>query len=389
MKWSWRLGRFAGIDVYVHATFLILIAWLVLTEWQQTHSTRAVVGAVLFILSLFACVVIHEFGHALAARHSGIATRDIILLPIGGVSRMERIPDNPRQELWIALAGPLVSLAVAAALWFFLWAVHAPAPMNQMVQLDSWAKIYPFVAQLMVANGVLAVFNLLPAFPMDGGRIFRAVLARRMDYSRATRVAANIGQGMAVIFALAGIIGNPFLVLVALFIWIGAGQEAALAEMKTALEGIRVSQVTVTDFKTISPSDTLAHAVQLMLHGSQQDFPVVDAGRLVGILTRRELLKALSKSGPDSSVSNAMRKEYPIVSSSDALQTAMEKLQDPECRVLPVMEAGRLVGLFTLENLGEFVLVQSALSSPIIASTQQTQRTSPDRDGPRHSLFIA
>ena len=364
MKWSWRLGRFAGINVYVHATFLILIAWLGLTEWRQTHSTRAVGGAVLFILSLFACVVIHEFGHAFAARHFGIPTRDITLLPIGGVSRMERIPDNPRQELWIALAGPLVSLAVAAAIRFFLWAVYAPTPMSQMLQLASWTEIYPFVVQLMVANGLLAVFNLLPAFPMDGGRIFRALLARRMDYSRATRIAANVGQGVAFIFALVGMVGNPFLLLVALFIWIGAEQEAALAEMKFALRGIRVSQVTVTDFKTISPSDTLAHPVQLMLHGSQQDFPVVDAGQLVGILTRRELLSALSKRGPDSSVSNAMRKQYPIISSCDVLQAAVEKLQDPDYHVLPVMDAGKLVGLFTLENLREFVMVQSALSSP-------------------------
>jgi Zn-dependent protease len=249
MKWSWRLGRFAGINVYVHATFLLLIAWLVLTEWRQTHSTRAVTGAVLFILSLFACVVIHEFGHALAARYFGIATRDITLLPIGGVSRVERIPDDPRQESCIALAGPLVSLAVAAAIRFFLWAVYAPTPMSQMLLLASWPEIYQFVVQLMVANGVLAAFNLLPAFPMDGGRIFRALLARRMDYSRATRIAANVGQGMAFIFAFVGMFGNPFLVLVGLFIWIGAEQEAVAAKIRVALRGIRVNQVTVADFK--------------------------------------------------------------------------------------------------------------------------------------------
>lgn len=382
MKWSWRLGRFAGINVYVHATFLILIAWLVLTEWGQTHSARAVAGAVLFILALFACVVIHEFGHAFAARHFGIPTRDITLLPIGGVSRLERIPDEPRQELWIALTGPLVSLAVAAALWFLLWAVHAPTPMSQVVQFASWTEIYPFLVQLMVANAVLGVFNLLPAFPMDGGRIFRSLLARWIDYSKATRIAGNIGQGMAFIFALIGMFGSPFLLLIALFIWIGAGQEAAFAEIKSALRGIPVSQVTVTDFKAISPSDTLAHSVELMLHGSQQDFPVIDAGRLVGILTRRELLSGLSKSGPDSFVSNAMRKQYPMISSAEMLQAAVNKLQDPDCRVLPVVEEGRLVGLFTVENLVEFVMVQSALSSPKNDNkiNQQTQGSASDRE---------
>jgi Zn-dependent protease len=237
MKWSWRLGTFAGTKLYVHATFFILIAWLALTEWRQTHTTRAVVGAVIFILALFACVVMHEFGHGFAARRFGISMRDIILSPIGGVSRMERIPDNPRQELWIALAGPLVSLAVAAALLSLLWAVQGPTPMSQVVLLPSWIEVHPFIVRLMVANLVLAVFNLLPAFPMDGGRIFRALLAKRMDYSRATRIAVTVGQAMAFFFALVGMFGNPFLLLIALFIWIGAGQEAALAELKSTGRG--------------------------------------------------------------------------------------------------------------------------------------------------------
>lgn len=360
MRWSWRLGKVAGIDIRVHATFLILIGWLVLTEWSQTHNSRAVIGAVLFILALFACVVIHEFGHALAARHFGIPTRDITLLPIGGVSSLERIPDDPRQELWVALAGPAVSVAIAVVLLFFMWVTGAAGQLNT---IGPWGNV-GFIEQLMLANVILAVFNLLPAFPMDGGRIFRSLLARWMDYSKATRIAANAGQGMALLFALMGLFGNPFLLLIALFIWIGAGQEAAVAQIKSALSGIPVSAVTVTDFHTISSSDTLAHPLELMLHGTQQDFPVIDGGRLVGILTPKELLSGLSKSGPATSVSEVMRTQYPFISSHEMLQAATDKLEAPDCRVLPVIDAGRLVGLFTVENLGEFVMVQSALGSP-------------------------
>lgn len=225
MKWSWKIGKFAGISVYMHATFLILIAWIVLTEWGATHSGRAVAGSVLFILALFACVVAHEFGHALAARRFGIKTNDITLLPIGGVSSLERIPDDPRQELWVALAGPAVSIAIAAALLLLLVITGS---VGHLTQIGPWGNV-PFVEQLLLANVMLVIFNLLPAFPMDGGRIFRSLLARRMDYSRATRIASNVGQIMALLFAGLGLFGNPFLFLIALFVWIGAGHEAATA----------------------------------------------------------------------------------------------------------------------------------------------------------------
>jgi Zn-dependent protease/predicted transcriptional regulator len=357
MKWSWKIGKFVGITVYVHATFLILIAWLVLTEWGATHSGRAVVSAVLFILALFACVVAHEFGHALAARRFGISTHDITLLPIGGVSSLERIPDDPRQELWVALAGPAVSVGIGVIILVVLWVTGAGSHLNQ---IGPWGNV-PFFEQLLLANFVLAVFNLIPAFPLDGGRVFRSLLARRMDYSRATRIAANVGQGVAFFFTLAGLFGNPFLLLIALFVWIGASQEAALAQMKSALKGIPVSEVTVTDFNTISALDTLARPVELMLHGTQQDFPVVDHGRLVGILTRKELLSGLSQTGPDTPVSQVMRREYQVISSTEMLPAVSQKLQGPDSRVLLVMEKERLLGLFTIENLAEFVMVQSAL----------------------------
>jgi Zn-dependent protease/CBS domain-containing protein len=372
MRWSWKLGTFAGIGVYLHATFLILIAWLVLLEWNQGHRGGAVFSGVLFILALFACVVLHEFGHALTAKRFGIPTRDITLLPIGGISRMERIPDDPHQELWVAIAGPAVSIAIAAALFAFLLATGVQSPFKRIA---TWTGA-SFVEQLMFANIVLAIFNLLPAFPMDGGRIFRAALARYMDYSRATQVAATVGQGMAFVFGALGLLGNPFLLFIALFVWIGATQESAVVQMKVALVGIPVSEVTVTEFSSLSPSDPLNRAVELMLHGTQQDFPVLENDRLVGILARKDLLDGLSRGGPNVLVSAIMRQDYPIISAREMLQAAVDKVQQSDCRVLPVMDKGKLLGLFTLENLGEFLLVRSAL----------TGKTNKQRYTARHHL---
>lgn len=357
MKWSWKLGTFAGIDVYVHATFLILIAWVVLVGSNQGRAGGAVLGSVFFILALFACVVLHEFGHALTAKRFGIRTRDIVLLPIGGMSRMERIPDDPHQELWIALAGPAVSAAIAAILFAVLHASGERTPMDPMID---WRGA-SFVWQLMFANGVLTVFNLLPAFPMDGGRIFRAALAKHMDYSQATHLAAMVGQGMALVFGVLGLFGNPFLLFIALFVWIGAAHESAAAQMKSALMGIPVSEVTVTEFTSLSPSDTLDHAVEIMLHGTQQDFPVLENDQLVGILTRKDLIEGLSRGGPQVSVGQNMRREYSTISGREMLQTALDKLGKSACRIVPVMDGSRLLGLLTIENLGEFLLVRSAL----------------------------
>jgi Zn-dependent protease len=357
MKWSWKIGTFAGIKVYVHATFIFLIAWFMLIEWGQSHSWYAVAGAVLFILALFTCIVAHEFGHALVARRFGVQTRDITLLPIGGVSSLERIPDNPAQEFWVAIAGPAVSIGIA---FLLLPLVVVSGTNARLSPTGPWGNV-PFVEQLMLANVVLAIFNLLPAFPMDGGRIFRSLLAKRMDYARATRIAANVGQLVAVGFAMGGLFANPFLLLIALFVWVGADQEAAFAKLKSVLSGIPVSSATVTDFNTISPSKTLQTPIELMLHGSQQDFPVMDNGRLVGMLTRKELLSALSQKGPDTLVSDVMRKDYPTVSSSEMLEAVSQKLLAADCQVLLVVDGGELRGLLTVENLAEFVMFQSAM----------------------------
>ena len=237
MKWSWRIGAFRGIGVYVHATFLILIGFVVLSHWSQGHSLAGTLAGVGFILALFACVVAHEFGHALMAAKYGIKTRDITLLPIGGVARLERMPDDPRQELWVALAGPAVNVVIAAVLFAWLEFTATRAPFSQLSVTGG-----PFLQRLMVVNVFLVAFNMLPAFPMDGGRVLRAILATGMEYTRATHIAATIGQAMALLFGFLGFFGNPFLLFIALLVWIGAAQEASMAQMKSALSGIPVAR---------------------------------------------------------------------------------------------------------------------------------------------------
>src|SRR5512141_2458088 len=248
MKWSWKIGTFAGIAVNVHATFVLLLAWIALTHWMQYRSLIPTLTGVAFILALFLCVVLHEYGHALAARRFGIATKDITLLPIGGLARLERMPDKPNQEFWVALAGPAVNVALAAILGMYLFVSGHFEPVSQIGLTHG-----DFLERLLFANLFLVGFNLIPAFPMDGGRVLRALLAKRMEYARATRMAASIGQGLAFVFGFLGLFTNPFLVFIAFFVWIGAAQEAAIAETKSVLGSVAAKDAMIPEFRTLSP----------------------------------------------------------------------------------------------------------------------------------------
>ena len=231
-----------------------------------------------FMLALFTCVVLHELGHALTARRYGIRTRDIVLLPIGGVARLERIPEEPIKELLVAIAGPAVNVVIAAGLFVVLTSTGSPPSLDAVGFVRA-----PFLERVMWTNVLLVLFNLLPAFPMDGGRMLRAVLAMRLEYVRATQIAATVGQGMAFLFGLVGLVtGQPMLVFVALFVWIGAAQESSFAQMKAALGGIPVRRLMITDFRALHPADTLQRAIELTLATTQRDFPVVEGDRVVG-----------------------------------------------------------------------------------------------------------
>ena len=355
MPWSWKLARIAGIDVYVHATFFMVIAWIALLHWNENQSLAAVLDGVGFILTLFACVVLHEFGHALTAARYGIRTKDITLLPIGGLARLERLPDVPVQELWVALAGPAVNMVIALLL--FVW-LHLTGLWQSVDQIG--VTIGAFAERVMLANVFLAAFNLLPAFPMDGGRALRALLATRMEYTRATQRAAMVGQGMAILFGFIGLQGNPMLIFIALFVWIGAGQEASATQMKSALAGIPLRRAMLTEFRTLTPTSTLGDAVDFLLSGSQQDFPVVADGRIEGMLTRSDLVKALTRIGRTGSVADSMKRECPTADPSEMLETVLGRLQGRDCHTIPVVEQGALVGLVTMDNIGEFLMIQAA-----------------------------
>jgi len=356
MKWSLRVGRFAGIDVYMHVTFLLLVSWVAFMYWRQGQSIVSAMAGVAFILAVFLCVVLHEFGHALTARRYGIKTRDIILLPIGGVARLERLPTRPLQELWVALAGPAVNVAIAVGLFAWLELTASFEPLQTMTLTTG-----PVLERLMAVNLFLVAFNMIPAFPMDGGRVLRAILATRTEYSRATQIAASIGQGIAIVFGFIGLFYNPFLLFIALFVWIGAAQEASLAQMQAAIGGIPVQQAMLTDFRTLHRDDSLERAIELTLAGSQKDFPVVDDGRIEGILTQTDLLTALSAPNRDSTVSSAMQENFVTVDSLEMLEIAFARLKDCDCHTLPVTLDGKLVGLMTMDNLGEYMRIQGAL----------------------------
>jgi Zn-dependent protease len=358
----------------MHVTFLILLAWVAASHYLVRHRWDDALSGLGFILALFAIVVLHELGHALTARRFGIRTRDITLLPIGGVARLERMPEDPKQELLVALAGPAVNV-VLAGLFF---AIHVAG--SGLATLGDFAFVGgDFIAKMLWVNIGLAVFNLLPAFPMDGGRVLRALLAIRMDYVRATQIAASIGQGMALLFGFFGLFSNPFLLFIALFVWMGAAQEASLVEMKSALGGVPIEKVMIREFRTLSTQDLLAHAVEEILAGCQQDFPVVHDREVAGVLTRGDLLTGLAKGGPHASVGDYMQRHFKVARPTDMAENVFARGQSDGCRTLPVVDRGQLVGIATMENLAEYLMIQTALHGEPRSFTQASSPFSEKR----------
>jgi Zn-dependent protease/predicted transcriptional regulator len=378
IPWSFRIGKLLGIDVYVHFTFILLLGFIGISQWIKTGDMAATLTGLAFIAALFACVVLHEFGHCLTARRYGIVTHDITLLPIGGLARLERMPERPLQELWVALAGPAVNVLIAALIIAGLAATSSFVP-----TVPSGITGDSFLQQLAAVNLVLALFNLLPAFPMDGGRVLRALLATRLDYVKATGIAARIGQFLAMALGFIGLFSNPFLVFIALFVWIGAEQEYGMVKIKSALTGISAGEIMVTDFQTLRPADTLDVAVSHFLGGFQQDFPVVGcSGETVGMLTRIDLIGTVAKSGTTARVDEVMQREFQAVQVSEPAEAVLTKFQSRDCHALPVVDDGCLVGILTIEKIGEFLAMRSALMNRSGPSLPGSARN-PCRD-PRH-----
>ena len=357
MRWSFTVLRVAGIDIKLHITFLLLLLWIG-AGYYARGGTQAALNGIWFILLIFGSVLLHEFGHALAARRYGIPTPDITLLPIGGVARLKRMPDNPKQELVVALAGPAVNVGIALLLLLVIGTTAGPDGIGRLG--DGGDGILP---RLLSINVILVLFNLLPAFPMDGGRVLRAFLAMRMSYVRATTIAARVGQAMAFLFAFVGLFTNPLLVFIALFVYLGATQEAAATEMKDVAEALPLSEAMVTEFHTLPPESTLGEAADALLRTNQHEFPIVDAsGAVRGILTRDALIAALRRHGAEGAVQGAMRVDIPSVPWKGSFAEAFRLMQDCKCPALPVTDdEGRLVGLITPENVGEMMMIHGAL----------------------------
>jgi Zn-dependent protease len=356
MKSGLNLGRWFGIDVIVHWTFLLLIGLLVFAQLVSGAAWTAVLGSTTLLLAVFLCVLLHEFGHALTARAFGIRTHDITLLPIGGLARLERIPENPWQEFWIALAGPAVNVAIVAVL---MPVAAALGGIQDLLRSDLTAV--GFLTQLISINVALVAFNLLPAFPMDGGRVLRAVLAMFLPYAKATNIAAACGQVMAVLFGIVGFFTNWMLMLVAFFVYFAARGEAQHVRTRSLVRGARVREAMVPRFRGLEPGLSLRAAVAELLADHQQDFPVVERGQVVGVLHRADLLSGIAQGRWEATVGDTMDRRCQFIDESMPLDQAFAIMQRLGCSMLPVLRGHSLIGVLTADNIEEWLLVRAAL----------------------------
>jgi Zn-dependent protease len=344
MKWSWNLGKIFGIDLKVHATFVLLLIWIAISTSIAGGDFVAIGTEILLILALFMCVVLHELGHALMARRFGIPTQDITLLPIGGVARLDKMPEKPTEELLVAIAGPAVNLVIGAVLFIGLLISGSFAQ-----GIDLTVVSNNFWLQLMVVNFTLVAFNLIPAFPMDGGRVVRALLALKMSPVKATRLAANIGRGIAVAMGIAGFFFNPWLILTAIFVWSGAGTEARSMEINQGLKGLVVRDALISQFYQVEANQPLSTVFQLSLQTGQHNIPVASNGHFLGIIRRADLLNALDKLGERAPAYAAIGAEPEHVGLDLPLTEVLPMFA--KHRVIPVIEERELMGLITPESV--------------------------------------
>ena len=343
--------RILGVPVRLHFTFVLLLVFLLFIGVGGRQSGPS---TVVYILALFASVLLHELGHALVARRYGIATVEIVMFPIGGVSRPER-PPSVKEELWIALAGPMVNLLIAVGLMSWMAVQHGFVALEQLREPTD-ANL---VERIALGNLVLCVFNLLPAYPMDGGRILRSVLALRRPEEEATRIAAGAGRGLAILLGLVGLLwGNFILVFVALFVYLGAAQEGAAVRGRILTTGFPVRAAMITDFRTLEHGQTIRDAGDLLLATSQHDFPVIHGGQVVGLLSRSRLVKAMLTDGPEAYVAGAMDREFTRLSPDMPLTEALPLVSGPGGCALVMDADGHLMGLVTAENISEFLLLR-------------------------------
>ena len=355
MKGSFKLGKIAGIGIFVHWTFSLLILFIILINYQSGQNSTQIVWSVVFILSIFVTVVMHELGHALAAKRYHIITKDITLLPIGGLARLEKIPEKPIEELIVAVAGPAVNITLAFITGIF---ITIPTTSVQLIEeLSNGVYANNFFLNFFLVNFWLALFNLLPAFPMDGGRILRALLSFRMPRHLATRISARIGQFLALGLILFGFFTSPILVFIGIFVIIGAQVEADYTESKFMLKGFKVHDIVMKDFPKIDADDTVKKAVALVLNSQNKNFLITVHEVPVGTLNRDQIIMALSKKGEDEFIYNVMDRNLVFLDANSLLENVFELIQLNKSRLMLVMENNEIAGTLDLENLMEFILI--------------------------------
>ncbi|PSR02200.1 MAG: site-2 protease family protein [Bacteroidetes bacterium QS_8_68_28] len=380
MRRSLKIGSVAGIGIFLHWTFGLLVLGVPAFYLWQGAAPRAALAGTAVVGVVFACVLLHELGHALTARRFDVPTRDITLYPIGGIARLQEIPEEAMKELWIAVAGPAVNVVLAAglaALTAGLGLTFTPAVLFDPAGLPAGSV----PATLLWINAALAGFNMLPAFPMDGGRVLRALLATRFSYARATQLAANVGQAMALGFGLLGLFGgNLILVFIAVFVYLGAQQEARQATLRQTTQGLRVHQAMMTRFQTLAPTDPLGKGADALIAGTDHDFPVVRSGdgAVVGLLQRQRLIEALSERGREGATVGEVAGAENVFTAEagENLDDVFQQMRGREHQTVPVTEGGRLVGLLTLENVAELMMISSALGEQASASVGSRENES-------------
>lgn len=355
MKGSFKLGKIAGIGLFIHWTFSLLILFIVYVNYKTGQNLTQILWSILFILCIFITVLMHELGHALTAKNFSIKTKDITLLPIGGLARLERLPEKPSEELMVAFAGPFVNIVLAFITSMF---ITLPNTSEEMVaQLENGVNAGNFFLNFYLVNIVLAVFNLIPAFPMDGGRVLRAILSYKLERHHATKIAARIGQVLALGFVFLGFYSNPFLIFIGIFVFMGAQIESEYTETKYMLKGYKVRDLIMKQYPTIDYNETLETVVKLMLDSQNKHFLVTENGIPMGTLNREQIIEALSKKEDEKELSSIMDKELILLQADALLEDVFELVYKNKSTLMLVMENNQLIGTLDTENLLEFILI--------------------------------
>jgi len=368
MKRSLRIGTVAGTGVFLHWSFLLLFGWLFITQAADS-GLLAALQTVLFIAAVFLCVTLHEIGHATMARRFGIRTQDITLLPIGGVARLCRIPEEPHKELLIALAGPVVNVVIAAGLY-----VGMAVSGLRVLPIEGAVTEASFLTSMFWFNVIVVAFNMLPAFPMDGGRVLRALVARRRDYVEATQTAARAGQAIALVFIFLGLMNNWLLAIVGVFVFLGATAEAKSVEIRAVSKGATALDAMLTDYLTLNGHQLLTDAVRALLASSQTTFPVLLSDGKTSLLTRPTLLNELKARGPATTLGDILQQPAASIPSGMSLDKAVEKLAEAREPLLVVNSLSQPVGILTVDNFQEWVQVEAAMKSHADSSNHRPKR---------------